>query len=145
MVVNFMQNLSSAITVSKTVSSTKPIDCALKGNCNVMKPSLVVVGENISAYNYFQIPEFGNRYYYISEIITRNENTFEVSGEVDVLMSFSTAIRNADAVIDRNENQYIKYIQDSQYTVLSYERIQTKKFPNSFPNNGEFVLVVAGS
>ena len=144
MVVNFMQNTSPEIQVNKTVSTPKPIDCALKGNCSILKPVLIIQGELITSYNYFQIPDFGNRYYFIDSIITLNENTLEIKGRIDVLMSFKDDILNSKGIIERNEKEFIKYITDSKYTVLNYERIQTKQFPNSFPNNGEFILVVAG-
>lgn len=145
MVVNFMVNSSPKIQVNKAVSSTQPIDCALKENCNILTPTLIVVGVNISAYNYFQIADFGGRYYYIDKVETRNQNTTEVTGEIDPLMSFKADILASRAVIERNEKLFTKYISDSKYTVLNYERIQTKAFPNSFPTNGEFILVVAGS
>lgn len=144
MVVNFMQNLSPEIQVVKEISTPKPIDCILKSNCSILNPILIIQGELLTDYNYFSIPDFGNRYYFIDSIITLNENTLEISGRIDVLMSFQTDILNATGIIERNEKEFIKYITDSKYTVLNYERIQTKTFPNSFPNNGEFILVVTG-
>ena len=145
MVVNFMQNLSPEIQVVKTLSTSKPLNCALKADCDILNPVLIIQGEKITSYNYFSIPDFGGRYYFIDSIITRNENTLEIVGRIDVLMSFQTDILNATGIIERNEKEYIKYITDSKYTVLNYERIQTKQFPSSFPSNGEFILVVAGS
>lgn len=144
MVVNFMQNLSPEIQVTKELSTSKPLQCNLKADCDILNPVLLIFGENITSYNYFSIPDFGNRYYFIDNIFTRNENTLEIIGRIDVLMSFKSDILNATGIIERNEKEYIKYITDSKYTVLNYERIQTKQFPNSFPNNGEFILVVAG-
>lgn len=144
MVVKFMQNLSPEIKVVKELSTSKSIECALKANCSVLQPVLIIQGEPITNYNYFTMPDFGNRYYFIDSIVTLNQNTLEITGRIDVLMSFQTDILNATGIIERNEKQYIKYITDAKYTVLNYERIQTKQFPNSFPNNGEFILIVAG-
>lgn len=146
MLVNFMINKSPEIQVNKTVSATQPVDCQLKENCDMINPTFIVYGVDITSFNYFQVPDFGNRYYFVvPPLMTRNENTFEVTGQVDVLMSFKEDILNANGIIERNENEFMKYITDSKYTVLNYERIQTKLFPNSFPTNGEFVLIVAGS
>lgn len=144
MLVNFMKNSSAEIVVNKTVSTSKSLDCNLKMESSVFQPRLIVNGVSIAEFNYMQIPDLGNRYYYIDEVITHNQGVLEVVGRVDVLMSFSSDILASSAVIERNENVFSKYVSDSRYTILNYERIQTKLFPNSFPNNGQFILVVAG-
>lgn len=144
MLVDFMKNSSAEIVVNKTVSMSKSLDCQLKTGCSVQNPVFIVNGVNISEFNYMQVQDFGGRYYYVDEVITRNQGVIEVAGRVDVLMSFKADILKSQAVIERNQNVFSKYISDSKYTILNYERIQTKVFPNSFPNNGEFILVVAG-
>lgn len=145
MVVQFMKNSSPDNYVNKTVSVSKLIDCTLKQECSILYPTLIVNNLGITTCNYALIPDFGNRYYYISDIITLNENTLEVHLTIDVLMTYKTDILTSEAIIARNQNMYNRYITDNKFTVLSYERIQTKQFPNEFPTNGKFVLIVAGS
>lgn len=146
MLVNFMKNSSPKNQITKLVSASKPnVDCDLKGECSILTPVLIVQDLGITTCNYAQIPDFGNRYYFVTDIITLNESTLEVHLSVDVLMTYKTDILASRAIIARNQNMYNRYIPDPKYTVLSYERIQTKQFPNSFPSNGNFVLVVAGS
>lgn len=145
MVVNFMKNSSPQNQVTKQVSSTQPVDCALKQDCSILRPVFIVNGVNITSFNYAQVADFGGRYYFITDIITLNENTLEVHMLVDPLMSFAADIKASKAIIARNTNMYNRYIVDDKFTILNYERIQTKQFPNSFPNNGNFVLIVAGS
>lgn len=145
MVVNFMKNSSPQNQVTKSVSSTQPVDCNLKGNCSVINPVFIVNNVNITSFNYAQVNDLGGRYYFIDDIITLNENTLEVHMTVDVLMSYATDIRASKAIIARNTNMFNRYIVDDKFTILNYERIQTKKFPNKFPDNGNFVLIVAGS
>lgn len=146
MVVNFYKNNSPSNQVTKTISASKPnVNCNLKNDCSILSPILLVHDLGITTCNYAQIPDFGGRYYYITDIITLNEATLEVHLAVDVLMSFKTDILASRAIIARNQNMYNRYVPDPKFTVLSYERIQTKQFPNSFPSNGKFVLIVAGS
>lgn len=145
MVVTFYKNSSPAIQVNKELSMSKDYECQLKFDCSILEPVLIVSEMLPADYNYFYIPDFGGRYYFYSSPVTREANIIEVHGIVDPLMSFKTDLLNSTGIIERNENEFTKYIQDSKYSVLSYERIQTKIFPNSFPNNGEFILVVAGS
>lgn len=145
MVINLMQNSSPEIQLNKTVSTSKSVQGVLKQGCSLLNPTLILKDVTIGSCNYFQMPDFENRYYYIDNIVTREANIIEITGRVDVLMSFKSDILASSGIIERNETEFTKYIQDSKYTVLSYERIQTKVFPNAFPNNGEFILVVAGS
>lgn len=145
MVVKFCRNTSPMIMVNKTLTNLTDVNCELKFDCSVLEPTLIVSGISVSQYNYFIIPDLGNRHYYVDSIITREAGIIEVKGTIDPLMSFKDDILVATGIIERNENEFTKYIQDSKYSVLSYERIQTKTFPNSFPVDGEFVLVVAGS
>lgn len=145
MVVKFMKNSSPANYLTKSVSTSKQVQCDLKGNCSILSPVLIVQDLGITTSNYCQIPDFGNRYYFIDDIITLNESILEVHLSVDVLMTYKTDILASKAIISRNQNTYNRYIPDPKFTVLSYERIQTKEFPNSFPTNGKFVLIVAGS
>lgn len=145
MVINLYKNTSPEIQLSKTLSTSKSVNAVLKQDCSITNPVLILSDVNIGDCNYFQMPDFGGRYYFINSIITHEANILEIYGRVDVLMSFKTDILASTGIIERNETEYTKYIQDSKYSVLSYERIQTKVFPNSFPNNGNLILVVAGS
>lgn len=145
MVVNFMKNSSPSNYLTKQVSTSKQVQCDIKGNCSILSPILIVQDLGITTSNYCQIPDFGNRYYFVTDIITLNEATLEVRLSVDVLMSYKTDILASKAIISRNQNMYNRYVPDPKFTVLSYERIQTKQFPNKFPDNGKFVLIVAGS
>lgn len=145
MVVQFMKNSSPENYVTKTVSTSKSLDCNLKQDCSILYPKLIVYDLGITTCNYALIPDFGNRYYFVTDMKTLNEKTLEVHLAVDVLMTYKTAILASEAIIARNQNMYNRYITDNKFTTLSYERIQTKQFPNSFPKNGKFVLIVAGS
>ena len=145
MVINLMKNSSSEIVLNKNLSTSKSVDAVLKSDCSILYPVLILRDVNIGDCNYFQCFTLGNRYYYIDDIITREANILEIHGRVDVLMSFKTDILASTGIIERDETEYTKYLPDSKYSVLSYERIQTKVFPNSFPNNGNLILVVAGS
>lgn len=145
MVVQFMKNSSPENYVTKTVSTSKSLDCNLKRDCSILYPKLTVYDLGVTTCNYAFIPDFGNRYYFVTDMKTLNEKTLEVELAIDVLMSYKTEILASEAIIARNQNMYNRYITDNKFTTLSYERIQTKKFPNSFPENGNFVLIVAGS
>lgn len=143
MIVNFMVNSSPEIYVNKTVSISKQVDCNLKGNVDILNPTLIVKDVSIGSCNYMQIPDFSNRYYYIDSMVTRNNGVLEISGRVDVLMSHKTEILALGGIVARQENNYNGELKDTDYTALNYKRVQTKQFSHEFTSNN-LVLVVAG-
>ena len=143
MIVKFMVNSSPEIYVNKSVSISKQVDCNLKGEVDILRPTLIVKDVTIGSCNYMQIPDFSNRYYYIDSVLTRNNGILEISGRVDVLMSHKTEILALGGIIARQEILYNAELKDSDYTALNYKRIQTKAFPHTF-NDSKFVLAVTG-
>ena len=63
--------------------------------------------------------------------------------ESDPLQSFATAIKSCPATIERNEVDANAYIQDSEYTALSYEAIATREFPNAL-DDFSYILMTVG-
>ena len=143
MIVNFMVNSSPEIYVNKSVSISKQVDCNLKGEVDMLHPTLIVKDVAIGSCNYMQIPNFSNRYYYIDSMITRNNGILEITGRVDVLMSHKTEILALGGIIARQETLYNAELKDTDYTALNYRRIQTKAFPHEFSTD-KLVLIVAG-
>lgn len=144
MVVNFYKNTSPEIAVKKTLTLVKNDYANFKAPVSLTTPVLVMSMVDLTNCNYMYIEQF-KRYYFIDEVVTQNEGVTEIYGRIDVLMSFDVEILASTGIIERNENLFNKYITDSQYTVVNYERIQTKEFPSGFPSDGEYVLVVAGN
>ena len=143
MTVNFMVNSSPEIYVNKTVSISKQVDCNLKGEVDILNPTLIVKDVTIGSCNYMQIPDFNNRYYYIDSVITRNNGILEISGRVDVLMSHKTEILALGGIVSRQEVLYNAELKDTDYTALNYRRVQTKTFSHVF-NSNKLVLIAAG-
>ena len=139
-------NSSPKEKLSKTISNMLSYSCVLKENTSILYPKIIIAtSDNITGYNYMHISEFG-RWYFIDDIISLNDGRWEVSAHVDVLSTYETSIKSNTAVIKRQEEQYNLYLDDPDFHVLNYERIQTKKFPiNSFNKTLSYVLVVNGS
>lgn len=138
-----MVNSSPEIYVNKTVSISKQADCNLKGNVDILNPTLIVKDVSIGSCNYMQIPDFSNRYYYIDSMVTRNNGVLEITGRVDVLMSHKTEILALGGIVARQENIYNAELKDKDFTALNHRRVQTKAFSHEFTQSN-FVLTVAG-
>ena len=61
---------------------------------------------------------------------------------MDVLETYKTQIKANQAIIKRQAKLYNLYLDDPEFHVLNYERIQCYKFPaNAFTKNFNFLLV----
>lgn len=70
--------------------------------------------------NYCYIPIF-NRYYYINDIISVKNKLWEIVMSVDVLMSYKDKILEQSGIIDRNEFEFNKFLEDDRVPVLDYD------------------------
>lgn len=142
--INLYETSSNRIEVNKTIELKMSTTCILKDDCSIETPViLITTPTNISKYNYMYIEDFG-RYYYINITSIRN-GLWEVSGNVDVLMSFKNDLKKCSGIISRQENSYLNgYINDNTHVVQSNEFNRVFNFPYGFNDAGEYVLICAG-
>lgn len=139
-----LQTSSSPVEkIGKTLSTGNTYSCALKDNCSILKPVIIIrTTDTITGYNYMYIQNFG-RYYFIDDIVSLHDGVWQISAHVDVLETYATAIKANSAVIRRQQKLYNLYLDDPDFHVLNYERIQCYKFPtNAFSKTLKYVLVV---
>lgn len=96
-------------------------------------------------YNYMYIEEFG-RYYYINDIKSFRNKLWIISATVDVLMSFSTDILSATAIIDKAQSENISnlYLDDGSFVMDSRKYNNVIEFPSGLNENGSYILICAG-
>lgn len=145
--VNLCTNSSPVEKIGKTITLGQTFECLLKADTSILRPTIIVSdpGVNLVGYNYMTIAGFG-RSYFIDDIITKNNDIWEISGHVDVLETYGTQILANTAVIKRQAKLFNLYLDDPEFKTLNTVRVQTKKFPNSgFSKNLKYMLVVNGS
>lgn len=141
--INLLQNLSEKNKLNKNFSVLSTINSVLKKESSIINPTLIInFDSSITESNYIYIPEF-RRYYFITDIVSVNNNLWELSCTVDVLSSFSTQIKAQTAVIKRQENLWNLYLDDGIFKTYQNPNIITKKFPSGFQHS-TFILAVAG-
>lgn len=69
---------------------------------------------NAPTYNYAFIPEFGNRYYFITDWV-HNEGVWECSLSVDTLATYKDVIGNKESYVLRASAEYDTYVVDTKY------------------------------
>lgn len=140
-------NNSPAEKIGKDLQTGRSFTCLLKDGCSVLKPILILqdVNDDIYTFNYMYISTFG-RYYFVDDIVSLNNNRWEIHAHVDVLETYKEDILSNKAVIRRQQKKYNLYLDDPDFHTYNYERIQTLKFPaNSFLKNLIYVIVTNGA
>lgn len=133
--------------VNKTVSVVaKDVACQFFDNCSILAPSLLLdFNSNYLTTNYIYIPNF-KRYYYVDNITVLKGNHIQLNCSVDVLKSNASAIEKINCTVVRTaqSGKQQLYLDDGKFKVLNFERIQTKKFPNSLSKAQSYVMTIAG-
>ena len=80
--------------------------------------------------NYAYIQTF-DRFYFIRNKTALNNKLWRFELETDVLMSFRQEIRQLEAVVERQSNNYDMYLTDPKIPVDCRKAISYRKFPSS--------------
>lgn len=130
----FYQNKSDDRVVSKSLDTISTLtSCELKEDCSILNPVFLVSGgvSTFADVNYCYVADF-LRYYYITDIKSAGNGMTEISCRVDVLMSFSAAFLERDAIVARNENEFNLMLDDSEFRLYADPHIITKAFSSGF-------------
>lgn len=144
---NIYLTKSERTALTKTLEEKIELTGTLRDASNVLNPSIEIQASatTIANRNYFEIPEFGRKYF-ITEITSTGYGRVIVSGHVDVLSTYANDIKKLNAVIARQENRYNLYIDDNLFKIDSRTIIQTKDFSGggTFAANPGICLVLVG-
>lgn len=143
--VKLYANKSEDNVVYKNVKELLSTNCNLLDECSVISPVITISTQSqneIIQCNYCYINQMG-RYYYVTDKVQIANGLWQIKLKCDVLMSFKNSFMNLPAVIERQENQYNLYLNDSSFKVYQNDRIQTKAFKQGFSNDGDYILICA--
>lgn len=142
--ISLFKTASENNRVVKTLTDEKQLSGELRNQTSILNPSIrIESADNISAYNYAYISEFG-RYYYITDITSVRTNCWIISLRCDVLMSYSNQIKAITGVVVRQESNPNKLLVDRLERLQSNKEIDILYYPDAFSKNLQFVLVTAG-
>lgn len=145
--VKLCHNNSPVEKIGKNIDSGLDITgCVLKDQTSILKPTIrILTNSDIYTYNYMYIAEF-ERYYFIDDIVSVNNNKWEVSGHVDVLETYKNSILANTAVVKRQAALYNTYLNDPEWKTYAYETIAAYKFRTTpFTKALKYILTVAGA
>ena len=130
--------------VRKILNNETSVSGTLRNETDIINPTILISDINITDKNYCYIPDF-NRYYYIQDITLLNNNLYQVTCQVDVLMSYANDIYDLITIIDKQESVGIdRYINDGTYKTTDKTFNEIINFPNGFNDTPEYILITAG-
>lgn len=143
MVIKLYRNASPPEKIGKSLSNSNPMNGTLRDSTNLLDPVIMFEADNLSGYNYMYIPSF-NRYYFIKSIDVVRTGLWRVSGHVDVLESFKTAIKSNTVILSDSETYSNVYLSGEQWRTTVKTKIDVVSFSSGFNNAGEYILITAG-
>ena len=141
--VTLYKNTSEKTKVGKTLASASVHTGTLREGCEVVNPTVIVEGANLSVFNYIYIPEF-HRYYFITGITSVKKGLWQIDGHCDVLESYKEQLKTQKAVVERQEQKYNLYLNDPDWKVYRNKQVLTRTFPSGFLDTGFYYLTVVG-
>ena len=141
---NLYKNLSEKNRLDKNITLMYELTGDLKDKTSLTDPVIRIAGNiaDVANVNYMYIPSF-QRYYFINDIVSLNNEVFEINAHVDVLSTYKDGIRAQNAIVSRQEKKWNLYLNDGVFKTYQNPYIVTKAFPSGFTSQ-HFVLSVAG-
>lgn len=143
------ENLSPSNVVSKNIADIATATGTLREGTSILKPTITIESQLesdiLGRVNYAYIALW-NRYYYVTDIALDITGLWTVTMHVDVLMTYSTEIRQQNAIVARQERRYNMYLDDGWFMSYQNPIVKTPYFSVTDPfEHTSYILVVAGS
>lgn len=145
MEVVFYYNLSDDRKINKNIQDPTSFVGQARDSVDIMSPVILFDSDTVMRFNYAYIPEF-ERYYSVVNRTALREGLFEISLEVDVLMSFRNDILNFHVIVDKQSKLEFgdEYIDDGSLVTDNLLFSEVIQFPDGFLENPEYILITAG-
>lgn len=137
-------NNSEKEKIGKLLSSVTTYSGYLREETSITEPEVMINAEDITGFNYAEIPLF-NRYYFIEEIISVRSGLWRVKMRVDVLESYASQIKAQEAVLIASEVlEASDYLEGPQWVSKVKTLTDILPFSNGLLGSGEYILITAG-
>jgi hypothetical protein len=145
MQVIFFYNYSDDKKINKLLQEGETFEGELRDSVDVMNPVIRFDAPGVLRYNYAYVPEL-ERYYIVTDRTAFREGLWDVTFEVDVLMSFRGDIGKLQVIVDKQtmEENGDEYIDDGSLVADNVTFQTIYKFATGFNDYGEYILITAG-
>ena len=112
---------------------------ALRGEASLLNFNVLIQSDTVPNFNYCYIDKF-KRYYYVTEPVSVRQNLWEMTMQVDALMTYKDSLLKCEGYIDRNEYIQNKMIIDNNRAIMQGADFEEDTIPNELFGSGSFVL-----
>lgn len=143
----FYNNISEDNKLSKTLINSKEYNITFKDNVSITNPVIIINSAYPITFNYCFLPLL-NRYYFIDDIVSLNNNLWEIHLIVDVLMSYNSEIRDLDCKVLRQEYNYNVNLYDDKLEFNTKPKIYKIEFDSELEldfNDPTFIVTCANN
>lgn len=132
--------------LTKVLGAMTQFTGELRAESSVIDPVIQVEASNLATYNYMYIPEF-SRFYFIENIESVRTGLWRLTCHVDVLSTYKTEILAHQAIVSKinDSDKSNLMIDDSQWVVENKKVNSVIYFPSGLNDEGEYILITAGS
>ena len=115
------------------------ISGVLRGEASLLNFNVLIQSDTVPNFNYCYIDKF-KRYYYVTEPISVRQNLWEMTMQVDALMTYKDSLLKCEGYIDRNEYIQNKMIIDNNRAIMQGADFEEDTITNAVFGEGSFVL-----
>ena len=111
----------------------------LRGEASLLNFNVLIQSDTVPNFNYCYIDKF-KRYYYVTEPVSVRQNLWEMTMQVDALMTYKDSLLKCEGYIDRNEYIQNKMIIDNNRAIMQGADFEEDTITNELFGSGSFVL-----
>lgn len=131
--------------IDKSYTAVETVNAIVKEDTSVVDPTFIIHNPGTVDFNYV-ICSTWKRRYFVRNITALPGERLAVSCHVDVLSSFASGIRSAEAIIDKQEGSGMtsNYINDGSYIMECRVVNQSYNFPLGFTDRSTILITAGG-
>lgn len=141
MQITLYNNLSPTNKITKNITPVLELTGALRGEADIVNPTIRIYAPNLPYFNYAYIPEF-RRYYYLRNARAVRNDMFDITLQSDPLMSFD--LSNVSGVVIETQNGGNNYLPARNWVRLVKTKTDILNFGAGLLDTGEYILITAG-
>lgn len=132
--------------IDKSYTAVETVNAIVKDDTSVVDPTFIIHNPGTVDFNYVVCATWKRRYF-VRNITALPGERLAVTCHVDVLSSFASGIRAAEAIIDKQEydSKTSPYINDGSYVTLCKKVVQCYQFPLGFSSRSNIVITAGGN
>lgn len=107
------------------------IDGVLREDTSLINPIIIINLDVYPTFNYVQIGTFDNRFYFVTDIVSKGNNLWEIHLSIDVLHTYREKIYLQQGFIDRCSTEWNDNIVDSKIVLENGYDVSTTTVSNN--------------